>query len=353
MINKQLNMFDNKDDKEIKFIDLFAGLGGIRMGFEQSCLDSGFMPNCVFTSEIKDSAIKAYKDNYQNCEIHGDITKISTSEIPDFDILLAGFPCQAFSYAGKGLGFLDTRGTLFFEVARILKDKRPFGFILENVEGLVTHDKEKSTDEIGRTLKTILKTLEGLGYYVQWKVIDSKNYGVAQSRKRIYILGSMFQKVDMNIEPEKQLNFGDIKEHNLPVVESKFTSCLLKHYNISDLYGKSIKDKRGGSDNIHSWDIGLKGEINNNQRNILEKLFRERRKKHWAAEIGIEWMDGMPLTLKQISTFCKNEDLYLLLEDMVKKRYLVKEYPKKIVQKNIGNGVVQIREQDPTKELGY
>lgn len=353
MINKQLNMFDSNDDKELKFIDLFAGLGGIRMGFEQACLNNDFIPNCVFTSEIKDSAIKAYKDNYQDCKIYGDITKISTSAIPDFDILLAGFPCQAFSYAGKGLGFLDTRGTLFFEVARILKEKKPFGFILENVEGLVTHDKEKSTDEIGRTLKTILKTLEDLGYYVQWKVIDSKNHGVAQSRKRIYILGSKLQKVDMNIEPEEQVNFGDIKEHNLPVVESRFTNCLLKHYKIQDLYGKSIKDKRGGSDNIHSWDIGLKGEINNNQKNILEKLFRERRKKHWADEIGIEWMDGMPLTLKQISTFCKNEDLYLLLEDMVKKGYLVKEYPKKLVQKNIGNGIAQIREQDTSKELGY
>lgn len=354
MNNKQLTIFENlKTDDTIKFIDLFAGLGGIRLGFEQACRENNLKSNCVFTSEIKESAIRAYKNNFDNSKVFGDITKIDTNDIPDFDFLLAGFPCQAFSYAGKGLGFLDTRGTLFFEVERILRDKQPFGFILENVEGLVTHDKEKPTDKIGRTLQTILNSLKELGYYVQWKVIDSQYYGVAQSRKRIYILGTKIQDVDLNIKQEERINFGNIKEHNLHTINSHFTKCLLSHYKPDELYGKSIKDKRGGTENIHSWDIGLKGEISDKQKNLLEKLFRERRKRHWAIEIGIEWMDGMPLTLKQISTFYNDNNLQEMLEDMVNKGYLVKEYPKKLVNKKINNGIAQIREQDETKELGY
>ena len=304
---KKLNIKQNV----VKFIDLFAGLGWIRLGFEQACRDSKIKSECVFTSEIKESAIEAYKHNFNSSQIYGDITKIKTNDIPDFDFLLAGFPCQAFSYAGKGLGFLDTRGTLYFEVERILKKKTPFGFILENVEGLVTHDKEKSTDKIGRTLKTILDSLRKLKYFVQWKVIDSQDHGVAQSRKRIYILGTKIENVNLDIKQEKKVTFGDIKERNLNTVNSHFTKCLLSHYKPHELYGKSIKDKRGGTDNIHSWDIGLKGEISAKQRVILEKLFRERRKKHWAKEIGIDWMDGMPLTLNQISTFCNDDNFFL------------------------------------------
>ena len=135
--------FDCSMKKHLKFIDLFAGIGGIRKGFEISCSKRGLSTECVFTSEIKPHAISVLKQNNPNETIHGDITEISSSEIPNFDFLLAGFPCQAFSSAGKRLGFLDTRGTLFFEVERILRDKKPHGFILENVEGLVSHDKKQ------------------------------------------------------------------------------------------------------------------------------------------------------------------------------------------------------------------
>ena len=146
---------------------------GRRIAFEKAVRENGHEPKCVFTSEIKDSAIEAYKINFQDSNIHGDITQIKNADIPDFDFLLAGFPCQPFSSAGFRKGFADTRGTLFFEIQRIIEEKKPMGFLLENVEGLVTHDKEKRTDQIGRTLKTILGILEDLGYKVSWKVLNA------------------------------------------------------------------------------------------------------------------------------------------------------------------------------------
>lgn len=350
LIGKQLSMFSSN---EIKFIDLFAGLGGIRLGFEQACKELGLNSTCVLTSEIKETAIEAYLNNFSETNIVGDIRQLQSKNIPNFDFLLAGFPCQAFSYAGKGLGFLDTRGTLFFEVERILREKQPFGFLLENVEGLITHDREKPSDKIGRTLKTILSSLENLGYKISWKLIDSQFYGVAQSRKRIYIVGTKTIKPEIKECKQDKVIFSQIKEKNQKVINSHFTDCLLKHYNPFELYGKAIKDKRGGKDNIHSWDIGLKGEISDQQKIILEKLFKERRKKHWASDIGIDWMDGMPLTLNQIKTFCNFDNLKEMLDDLVLKGYLVKEYPKKKSIKQTESGPIELREQDKTKPIGY
>ena len=139
----------------VKFIDLFAGLGGIRLGFEKAFNDAGMDTECVMTSEIKPYAVKTLKHNFGHEFLAGDIFEIRNEFIPEFDFLLGGFPCQPFSAGGKRQGFLDTRGTLFFEIERILREKKPYGFILENVEGLVKHDLENKSDEIGRTLKTI------------------------------------------------------------------------------------------------------------------------------------------------------------------------------------------------------
>lgn len=340
----------------VKFIDLFAGLGGIRLGFEKAFKDSGMKTECVMTSEIKPYAIKTLKHNFQHDYLAGDIFDIRNEFIPDFDFLLGGFPCQPFSAGGKRQGFLDTRGTLFFEIERILRDKKPYGFILENVEGLVKHDLENKNDEIGRTLKTILNTLENeLGYNTSWKVFDSLEFGLPQSRKRIFIVGTKYGKIDFNGHEPNFAALESILEKGLPTLDSEFINKLLSHFLIEDLYGKSIKDKRGGDNNIHSWDIEIKGSVSKQQAEILNNLFKQRRKKQWAQEIGIDWMDGMPLTLEQINTFIDlpKRELKSLLDDLTQKGYLKLEHPKKLIKLQTKNGVSTSREYDETKPKGY
>lgn len=337
------------DKNVLRFIDLFAGIGGIRKGFEQACKAKGLKSRCVFTSEIKPHAIEVLKQNNPEDYVHGDITAIEASSIPDFDILLGGFPCQAFSAAGKRYGFEDTRGTLFFDVARILKEKKPYGFILENVEGLVNHDKRDKEMPYGNTLKVILETLEELGYKTNWKVLNAKDFGVPQERKRIYIIGTKHSKPDMAGFKVKSSKIGDILEHGLECPKSDFIQKLLSHYSVEDLRGKAIKDKRGGKNNIHSWDFELKGSVSSQQQELLNKILKERRKHKWAEMYGIDWMDGMPLTLEMIRTFFNVENLEELLEDLSLKRYVVKEHPKRRIKK----GNVYERIEDKTLPLGY
>jgi DNA (cytosine-5)-methyltransferase 1 len=344
------------ENSKIRFIDLFAGLGGIRLGFENIFNSNGFETECVMTSEIKPYAIKTLQHNFKHDFLAGDIFEIRNEFIPDFDFLLGGFPCQPFSASGKRQGFLDTRGTLFFEIERILRAKKPYGFILENVEGLVKHDLANKNDEIGRTLSTILYTLEhDLGYKVSWKVFDSLEFGLPQSRKRIFIVGTLNDKIDLTGNSPVLKKLESILDKGLPTLKSKFVEKLLSHFELSDLYGKSIKDKRGGDNNIHSWDIGLKGEVSKEQCILLNKLFKERRKKQWAIEIGIDWMDGMTLTLEQINTFIKKpkEELKNMLDDLVTKGYLKFEHPKKLVTESTKDGIKSYREYDETKPKGY
>lgn len=160
--------------KNYTFIDLFSGLGGFRLGLEK------LGATCVFSSEIDDNVKKVYQKNFGELP-NGDITKIKAEEIPDHDILCAGFPCQPFSISGKQEGFEDTRGTLFFDVARIVEEKKPKIVFLENVKNFSTHDK-------GKTLKTVKKTLENLGYDFYVKVLNAADYGVPQSRERTYMI---------------------------------------------------------------------------------------------------------------------------------------------------------------------
>ena len=162
-------------DRKLKMIDLFAGIGGIRLGFEKIGAE------CVFSSEWDKHAQAMYEENHGELPV-GDINDVDPKDIPDHDFLLAGFPCQPFSIAGKQLGFADTRGTLFFNIEKILEEKKPYGFLLENVSRLVTHDK-------GRTFKIIIDKLEGLGYTVYYKILNTIDYGLPQLRKRIYIVG--------------------------------------------------------------------------------------------------------------------------------------------------------------------
>lgn len=331
--------------RKLRFIDLFAGIGGIRKGFELACADSGINTECVFTSEIKEHAIKVLQQNHPTEHVTGDITQVRTDDIPNFDILLAGFPCQAFSAAGKRLGFEDTRGTLFFDVARILDAKKPLGFILENVEGLVNHDRINVKETVGKTLRIILETLERLGYKVSWKVINAKYFSVPQERKRLYIVGTLKESPDLEKFPAKTTNLDSVLEHGLPCVKSKFIDQVLKYYDVKDLPDKSFKDKRGGNNNIHSWDIQLKGEVTDSEKKLLSTILTERRKKKWAEDYGIDWMDGMPLTYEHIASFYHDENLSSMLDDLVEKGYLKREHPKR----KIGNK----REQDPNLPLGY
>ncbi len=151
------------------------------MAFEEACQEVNIKSECVFSSDIDKYAQDSYEANF-NDRPHGDITKIDEKNIPDHDILFAGFPCQPFSIIGQMKGLNDTRGTLFFDIARILKEKQPKAFVLENVKQLVGHDK-------GQTLKVILKSLKELGYHVQYSVLNALDYGLPQKRERVLIIG--------------------------------------------------------------------------------------------------------------------------------------------------------------------
>lgn len=167
-----------------KYIDLFAGIGGMRIPLDKRGYE------CVMSSEIDKFAVSVYEHNF-NEQVSGDITKIDSCDIPDFDILTAGFPCQPFSFSGMKLGFEDkVRGTLFFQIARILKDKRPKMFLLENVKGFKTHDN-------GKTLATVEDTLKGMGYDIHHTILNSHRFGVPQKRERWFCVG--FDKnIDFN-----------------------------------------------------------------------------------------------------------------------------------------------------------
>lgn len=164
--------------KQLTFFDVFSGIGGFKIGLERAGFKSvGFCDNNKYAVELYKAYFNTEKELYFD-----DVTTINTNELPDFDILCAGFPCQPFSISGKRQGFQDTRGTMFFEIAQILKAKKPKYFILENVRGLLNHDR-------GRTFSTIIKTLTDIGYSVQWQLLNSKFFGVPQNRERVYIVG--------------------------------------------------------------------------------------------------------------------------------------------------------------------
>lgn len=168
---------------------MFSGIGGFDLALNRQG------HQCIGYSEINKYSIQTYKKNFgDEVKNYGDATKINPDELPDFDFLCGGFPCQAFSIAGKRRGFEDTRGTLFFEIARILKAKRPAYFLLENVKGLLNHDK-------GNTFATIIQTLDELGYEYQWMVLNSKFFGVPQNRERVFIIGNIRGKPRPEILP--------------------------------------------------------------------------------------------------------------------------------------------------------
>jgi len=178
-----INILDKSNiiSKNFRFIDLFCGIGGFRFALESVARNRDIPIECMFSSDIDEECQKSYKANFGETP-RGDITKVDTSEIPEHDILLAGFPCQPFSIIGHKKGFEDTRGTLFFDIARILEAKKTSAFILENVKLLARHDN-------GTTLKTILGTLKDLGYFTDYRILNALDFGLPQKRERIWIVG--------------------------------------------------------------------------------------------------------------------------------------------------------------------
>jgi len=187
-------------------------------------------PLCVGFSEVDKYAVQIYKKQFPTHKNYGDITKINAEEVPDFELLVGGFPCQSFSIAGKRGGFNDTRGTLFFEIARIVKQKQPRLLLLENVKGLLSHDK-------GKTFLTIISALDELGYDCQWQVLNSKNHGVPQTRERVFIIGHLRGTCRPEVFP-----FGEsAKCHNNRAI---ITGTLTARYPASQREGAYIEEKR-------------------------------------------------------------------------------------------------------------
>ncbi len=321
----------------IKFVDLFAGTGGIRLALEQVCSELDIEAHCVFSSEIDKNACQSYELNFGENPF-SDITKVN--EFPDFNFLLAGFPCQAFSYAGKRKGFGDTRGTLFFDVERILKQKTPEYFLLENVRGLTTHDN-------GRTFKTIRESLEAIGYKIEYLLLNASNFDVPQNRVRIYIVGILDRDVKLTLNSDlgaadthkfklnsKNIQLSLFKEKKLkPTVvkdileenpNSKhncspdFINSLKKVVgnDFSHLNGYRLIDYRGGK-SIHSWELGIKGECTPEEIEFMNLLIANRRKKIFGTR-----QDGKKLTKEQIRTFYHADNFKSVTNSLIKKGYL-------------------------------
>lgn len=319
----------------IKFIDLFAGTGGIRLGFQMACSSLGIDAQCVFSSEIDNDACASYILNF-NDNPKCDIREIDN--IPEFDFLLAGFPCQAFSYAGKRKGFGDTRGTLFFEIERLLRKYKPKGFLLENVRGLVTHDN-------GNTFQTIVNSLNNLGYTIEYRLLNSCNFGVPQNRVRLYIVGRLKKQVHLSIEsdigpsdshvfkqarreyllfPEENKRYVVIRDileqdvHDKYFCSERFVNQLKKAVgdDLSSLDGCRLIDYRGGQA-IHSWDLGLKGECSSDEKLLMSLLISNRRKKIFG-----NLQDGKALTKEQIGSFYTKNNLSDILDSLKAKGYI-------------------------------
>lgn len=216
----------------MRIFSTFSGIGGFEIGIHSAYMQSKAKqlsldadkrgdnsdllqrtPSCVGYSEIDKYAIKVYERNFPNVRNYGDITKINAKELPDFDCLVGGFPCQAFSIAGKRRGFDDTRGTLFFDLARILREKQPRYFVFENVKGLLSHDQ-------GNTFRTIITTIDELGYDCQWSVLNSKDFGVPQNRERVYIVGHLRGTPRPEVFPIGGADSEDIVQLNNPTHSS-------------------------------------------------------------------------------------------------------------------------------------
>ncbi len=318
--------------QKIRFIDLFAGIGGMRLAFESAARSLNLETECVLSSEINPDAQLVYQTNFGDTPL-GDIRLID--QLPEHQILLAGFPCQSFSYAGKKAGFGDTRGTLFFEIVRLIDTFKPQAFIFENVRGLVSHDS-------GQTLETIKGEMSDRGYSFDYFVLNSSNFSLPQNRVRVYLVGilnaspqfrlvsdlgpkdshsSNHQQLSLFYPLSQPITVADILEDNPDAkydCSPEFVKALKQIVNqdLNRLHGMRLIDYRGGN-SIHSWELGLRGECSLDEIELMNLFILKRRNKEFGNH-----QDGKLLTKEQIATFFAHPNLDEILDSLVTKKYL-------------------------------
>jgi DNA (cytosine-5)-methyltransferase 1 len=329
-------------DKVINYIDLCSGIGGFRIALERfQEKNKNIRFNCVLSADIKDDAIRTYNLNFN--ETNKSTNIIDITEIGDnFDLLCAGFPCQPFSSAGQKKGFEDDRGGIIFKIIDICKKYKPRFVILENVSNLLILEN-------GKPLQQICDAFNNIDYFVSYKKLNAADFGVPQNRERVFIVCSLEKQVNLeNIEyihPHTTLHNIIDYDAKYTDIEAGFANKIMDLHSHTPLFGYKMQDKRGGRNNIHSWDLGVNGALSIDEREVMNKIMTERRKKHWAKNKNIVWMDGMPLTLQEISTFIESPDLQRMLDNLVMKKYLRLEKPKNLISGK--------RVYDENGEFGY
>ncbi len=318
--------------KQIRIVDLFAGIGGMRLAFETAATKLNIKTQCVLSSEIKADSRLVYQQNFGESP-QGDIRKIE--KLPPHDVLLAGFPCQSFSYAGKKAGFGDTRGTLFFEITRLIDTYKPQAFIFENVRGLLTNDN-------GKTIATIKREIQKRGYSFDVFLLNSANFELPQNRLRVYLVGLLNstpkfnlisdvgpkdshsynpQQLSLFYTPKKTVTVADILEENPEEkynCSPEFVKALKKRLggDLNKLHGVRLIDYRGGN-SIHSWELGLRGECSDEEVQLMNSFILKRRHSEFGKE-----RDGKLLSKEQIATFFNCSKLEEILDSLVAKNYL-------------------------------
>ena len=323
----------NEPEKEIRYIDLCSGIGGFRIALE-SIENVHF--TCVLSADIKQDALDTYNLNFGENNKVTDIYTLNNEHITKFDMLCAGFPCQPFSSAGHKKGFSDKRGGMIFKIIDICKYHKPTYVVLENVYNLMTLEN-------GNCIKKIQALFEDIGYCVSYDKLNSCNFGCAQSRERVYIVCTLGVPFSFeNVQYKERVNLTNVIDYTNKKsnIDSTFCKKILELHKKTPVFGCKIGDKRGGKNNIHSWDIGYNGNLNDDEKLLMNQIMLNRRKKHWAEKKKIKWMDGMPLTYEDISTFNKHTDLKVMLDKLVDMKYLKLEKPKDLI-----NGKRQYKEE--------
>jgi len=310
--------------KEIRYIDLCSGIGGFRVALNNIY---NLNTQCVLSADIKQDAIDTYNINFDENNKITDIYSLKNEEIEPFDLLCAGFPCQPFSSAGQKMGFSDKRGGMIFKIIDICKYHKPKYVVLENVYNLMTLEK-------GDCIKKIKDMFEQLGYNVTYKKFNSCNFGCAQSRERVYIVCTIDIFINLeNVKYKHNVKLNSVIDNSVESsnIDKIFCEKILHIHKETPVFGCKIGDKRGGKNNIHSWDIGYNGVLNNEEKELLKQIMLNRRKKHWAEKKKIVWMDGMPLTYEDIRSFHIGDNLQHMLDKLVSNKYLRIEKPKNLI----------------------